>query len=129
MADHKDAHSPPDPVNHPPHYNTGGIEAIEVILDQFKNDYCLGAAYKYLHRCRYKGRLVQDLQKAIWYLEKRIEQEEIREDWGDSVEEKITHTVAHARTEMEESGYCYVCGLYHVNKPPCREKEKGAHDA
>lgn len=63
-------------VNHPQHY--GGennvYEAIKVIdawgLD---NDFYLGNAVKYLSRAGKKDNTVQDLKKAIWYIEKKIE--------------------------------------------------------
>lgn len=63
-------------VNHPNHY--GGkdnvYEAIKVIdawgLD---NDFYLGNAVKYLSRAGKKDNTVQDLKKAIWYIEKKIE--------------------------------------------------------
>jgi len=63
-------------VNHPSHY--GGednpYEAIKVIdawgLDK---DFYLGNAVKYLSRAGKKDNVVQDLKKAIWYIEKKIE--------------------------------------------------------
>jgi hypothetical protein len=62
-------------VNHPSHY--GGednpYEAIKVIdawdLDK---DFYLGNAVKYLSRAGKKDNVVQDLKKAIWYIEKKI---------------------------------------------------------
>jgi hypothetical protein len=61
-----------DPVNHPPHYTThpSGIEAIE--LCQHEN-FCIGNALKYLLRHQKKGEPVQDLRKAIWYIEREID--------------------------------------------------------
>lgn len=60
-----------DLVNHPPHYTKGNYEVIEVIED-WKLDYHLGNAVKYIARAEHKGNLVTDLQKAIWYLQRRI---------------------------------------------------------
>ena len=59
-------------VNHPPHYTThpSGIEAIE--LCQHEN-FCIGNALKYLLRHQKKGEPVQDLRKAIWYIEREID--------------------------------------------------------
>ena len=62
-----------DPVNHPKHYTDGRIEVIEYIED--KNlGFCLGNAIKYISRAgkKEKDKEVQDLRKAIWYLERRI---------------------------------------------------------
>ena len=61
-----------DMVNHPPHYTTGGIETIDYIeAKQF--GYHLGNAVKYISRAEHKGTYEQDLQKAIWYLNRAIE--------------------------------------------------------
>lgn len=62
----------PDMVNHPPHYNghPKNIEAIDVIED---NPYLnLGNAMKYLWRVSWgsKGKDIEDLDKAIWYIER-----------------------------------------------------------
>jgi hypothetical protein len=61
-------------VNHPKHYNHGTIEAIDVIED-WNLGFHLGTALKYISRCGHKGDeadAVQDLQKAVWYLEREI---------------------------------------------------------
>lgn len=61
-----------DPVNHPSHYGSGSIECIDYIEDMLTREefigYLRGNIAKYLHRWRYKGRPVEDLQKAQWYL-------------------------------------------------------------
>ena len=67
---------PTDSVNHPSHYTQGTIECIDAMVAAFgKNsvaDYCLINAFKYLWRSEHKnGR--EDLEKAIWYLKKRLE--------------------------------------------------------
>jgi hypothetical protein len=61
----------PDPVNHPSHYTTGGIETIDFIEAKSLN-YNLGNAVKYITRADHKGNRLQDLQKAKWYLEREI---------------------------------------------------------
>jgi len=65
-----------DLVNKPPHYNKGGVEAIDYIKQQLGKDfpaYLEGSAIKYIHRYKYKDQNIQDLQKAKWYIEKLIE--------------------------------------------------------
>lgn len=62
----------PDMVNNPPHYTTGGIETIDFI-EAKKLPYCLGNAVKYITRAQHKGNYVEDLKKAVWYLEREIE--------------------------------------------------------
>ena len=61
----------PDMVNHPMHYKVGGIETIDFI-EAKKFDYNLGNAVKYISRADHKGDRVQDLKKALWYVERAI---------------------------------------------------------
>jgi hypothetical protein len=60
-----------DPVNHPAHY-TGHPSGIEVIQITEHMNFCLGNAVKYILRCDAKGKPVEDLRKAVWYLEREI---------------------------------------------------------
>ena len=63
-----------DTVNHPPHYNNGGMECIDYIRQQLGDEfssYCQGNVIKYLHRWRYKNG-IEDLRKAEWYLNAMI---------------------------------------------------------
>jgi len=62
-----------DVVNNPDHYNTGSVEAIEAIQASMSpiefRGYLKGNTMKYLWRYDYKGKPLQDLQKASWYLD------------------------------------------------------------
>ena len=60
-----------DNVNNPSHYNTGTIEVIEVIED-WKLNFNLGNAIKYIGRCEHKNNKEEDIKKAIWYLEREL---------------------------------------------------------
>lgn len=63
-------------VNHPSHY--GGednpYEAIKVI-EAWDLDFCLGNVVKYISRAgkKNKDRLLEDLEKAAWYLNREID--------------------------------------------------------
>lgn len=63
-------------VNHPSHYATNGIECIDaMIASQGVNtvvNFCVCNAFKYIWRCTHKGKTLEDLQKAQWYLNKAI---------------------------------------------------------
>ena len=63
-----------DVVNNPSHYNTGEIECIDAIKESMPSvafkGYLKGNCMKYLWRYDYKGKQVEDLQKAGWYLQK-----------------------------------------------------------
>jgi len=60
-----------DPVNHPPHYKTGGVETIDFIEAKDLN-YRLGNVVKYVTRAEKKGNPIEDLKKARWYLDREI---------------------------------------------------------
>lgn len=66
-------------VNHPNHYNKGGIEAIDVI-EAWGLGFCLGNTVKYISRAGEKAeagmtieeKTLEDLKKASWYLTREI---------------------------------------------------------
>ncbi len=60
-----------DPVNHPNHYTSGGIETIDFI-EAKELDYNLGNVIKYITRADKKGKKLEDLKKAQWYLNRAI---------------------------------------------------------
>jgi len=62
-------------VNHPKHYNNGKIEVIDAIEDWLMG-FCDGNVIKYVARHRHKGKPIEDLKKAKWYLERLIQQYE-----------------------------------------------------
>lgn len=68
---------PRESVNHPAHY--GGAdnpyEAIKVI-EAWALGFCLGNTVKYISRAGKKGAALQDLQKARWYLDREIQNQE-----------------------------------------------------
>lgn len=73
----EDAQPAPDMVNHPPHYQSdNGIECIDAIRAALGRDgfvsYCTGNAIKYLWRD--KTDRVEDLRKAVWYLNRAIQE-------------------------------------------------------
>lgn len=63
-----------DPIN-PSWYKDGKVEVIEFIEDKDLG-YCLGNAVKYIARAGKKDptKEVEDLEKAKWYVERRIKQ-------------------------------------------------------
>ena len=62
-----------DIINHPNHYTDGTIETWDYIEDKNLN-YFLGNAVKYISRAgkKDKSKYVEDLQKAIAYLNNEI---------------------------------------------------------
>lgn len=61
-----------DNVNHPSHYTShpSGIECIQITEHM---DFCIGNAIKYLWRAGGKNDEVEDLKKAIWYIQRKID--------------------------------------------------------
>lgn len=60
-----------DPVNHPQHY-TGHPSGVECIQITEHMNFCLGNAIKYIWRCGQKGDAIEDLRKAVFYIEREI---------------------------------------------------------
>jgi len=73
-----------DPVAKPAHYNIGTIECIDYMKDNMPFvsflGYLEGNSKKYLHRWRYKGKPVEDLKKARWYLDRLIQEIETEQE-------------------------------------------------
>lgn len=69
-------------VDHPQHYNqkeikcskcSNYVECIDIVRHKNFN---IGNAIKYIWRCEDKGKKVEDLKKAIWYLQDEIDKEQ-----------------------------------------------------
>jgi len=73
------ANSINDPVNHPNHYTShpSGIECIDITRHMSFN---LGNAFKYIWRADLKGDSIEDLKKAVWYLNDEIKKRSIGSD-------------------------------------------------
>ena len=71
-----------DIINHPSHYTDGKIEVIEFIEDK-KLNYHRGNAIKYICRAGKKDpqKEIEDLQKAIWYINREIRNLKRRTKW------------------------------------------------
>ena len=67
-----------DNVNHPAHYNAGGVECIEAVKSALTREefhgYLKANAMKYIWRENYKGKNIEDLEKAVWYLNRCIKE-------------------------------------------------------
>jgi Protein of unknwon function (DUF3310) len=70
---YKELNTPqPDPVERPAHYtmHPSGIECIQITEHMGFN---LGNALKYIWRCDLKKDAVEDLRKAMWYINRELE--------------------------------------------------------
>lgn len=64
-----------DSVNHPKHYTNhpSGIECIQITEHMGFN---LGNAIKYIWRSDLKNDAIEDLKKAVWYVQREIDKRE-----------------------------------------------------
>jgi len=73
MNDKETIYTKKEFVDHPLHY--GGkdnpYETIKVI-EAWELDFCLGNTLKYISRAGKKDDQIQELEKALWYLERKI---------------------------------------------------------
>lgn len=74
-------------VNHPPHYTVGKVECIDALEAATTGllgieAVCTANAIKYLWRHQHKNG-IQDLRKAIWYIERLIQHYEQQEQSND----------------------------------------------
>ena len=89
-----------DSVNHPNHYNTGGIEVIDAIEAwDFGEGFNRGNAIKYIVRAGRKDKSteIEDLEKAGWYIQREIAR------------------MKQLRDVAKEQRTCYGCDLAHYN--------------
>lgn len=68
----------------PNHYNKG-IEVLQFI-DSWELDFTIGNVVKYVTRAPYKGTEIEDLEKAKYYLERRLEKLKTCTKHDDSVD-------------------------------------------
>ena len=69
----------PDMVNTPPHYKQYSFEPIDIITEVVKEyppeiGFHIGTVLKYLFRSPFKGKQLQDIEKAEYYLQRAIKE-------------------------------------------------------
>lgn len=67
----------PDVINKPPHYNKFSFQPIDIINEvtnyyEGSTAFYIGTVLKYLCRAPFKGKLLEDLKKANYYLTRAI---------------------------------------------------------
>lgn len=114
-----------DNVNPPTHYETGKFECIDVMVEtqgvEATQDFCVCNALKYVYRHKKKNGM-EDLQKAIWYLNKAVELAERNEKIGlDATANAISALMQQAysltesfkeKVKAEYPGVDTLCGYY-----------------
>lgn len=73
----KDMEEKKEMVNHPSHYNQGGMECIDGLIGAFGKKevatFCKINAMKYIWRLGHKDEEAQEIGKIKWYLDKYLE--------------------------------------------------------
>lgn len=109
-----------DNVNHPKHYETGKIECIEAMIETQGvaevQSFCVCNAFKYLWRHKRKNQL-EDVKKAIWYLNKFVELEAVQ---NDEKQTECRNRLHHAHFDTD---YCKMSGKSCENPNNCSYKE------
>lgn len=62
-----------DPVHKPQHYKAGDVYETIRVIEAWGLNYHLGNTVKYISRAGKKGDIVEDLEKARWYLDREID--------------------------------------------------------
>jgi hypothetical protein len=62
-----------DPINNPSHYAEGRQYEPIAVIEDWQLNYRLGNAVKYVSRAGRKQNAIEDLRKAVWYIEREIE--------------------------------------------------------
>jgi len=109
-------------VDHPDHYQSGDptYETINVI-EAWDLDFCLGNAIKYISRAGKKGDQIEDLEKAAWYINRKIEKlrndraaNTIKEDKGTRGSGVLCDKVGEDQQERHTRPYRYTATLGRV---------------
>ena len=78
MDTHKNPAKEDPEVVRPDHYTMGGIEVLDIMKAKLSKEkfegYLEGNVVKYMMRSAYKGKRVQDLAKARYYLDRLLEE-------------------------------------------------------
>jgi hypothetical protein len=95
MSKAKEQSSVVEKVNHPPHYKPGVYEVI-IVIEAHNLGFHIGNVVKYVLRAGSKpGEWeLEDLKKAQWYLNRRIEQLEQLEKIGKEQENTVNETTS-----------------------------------
>ena len=108
-------HNPADTVNHPKHYTSDdcGVEAIEVtsLLPA-----CISNAVKYVWRCGKKDEDLQELKKALWYINYSIDNDlpSFINELSDSLE--FQELIEKVKSHWVGNKYMFIDAVYWGNQ-------------
>lgn len=119
-----------DNVNHPSHYTDGKYETIEFIeRNQF--DYHDGNAIKYISRAGKKDpdKLIEDLEKALWYINRAADHKLIYDNHAITVhdyilDKKLSPPLASVVALIEAGGYQEAYSILKAEIERLKKEEK-----
>lgn len=107
-------------INAPPHYvESRTIQPITVLEDWFGNDPLLWQVGKYISRAGRKGDAVRDIQKAVWYLVRRLDRDHpgpvatkypvdvVLADWGYPADSHLGIALRELHLHVSSDGQMY----------------------
>jgi hypothetical protein len=108
-----------DNVNHPKHYTShpSGIECIEITEHL---NFCAGSAFKYIWRAELKEKTLEDLQKALFYVDREIKNKWFLPEFFRKLaccynpffpKEKLKMILKHETFEQKKLIFESLCGL------------------
>jgi hypothetical protein len=120
-----------DLINHPPHYNQGKIEVIDAIED-WGLDFHEANIVKYIARAKHKGDELENLQKALWYLNRLIGKKEAKKPFYQCEHQFVAVNNSDQSAPLRAvRAACIKCGYSHILEagfsPGSRSEEQAAH--
>lgn len=101
-----------DAVNHPSHYETNGIECFDAMVAsqgvEAAKNFCACNAFKYIWRYSHKNG-IEDLKKANWYINKRIELGQEKPQSQKSVSLKDVPSYTWNESKRSDIFICWKC--------------------
>ena len=103
-----------DNVNHPSHYNQGGIECIDALnamVTGYPDPVCAVLAWqvvKYIWRHPFKANPVEDLNKAQFYLDRLIQRTIVAGIADKKSEEQLASTTSSSTADVRTPSEAYL---------------------
>lgn len=88
-------------ISKPKHYNIHPSKVEQIEISEAMT-FCIGNAFKYVFRSEHKGTTIQDLKKAIWYLEHHLKLLAITEENFAERDKKIKKIIRHEKNHVKK---------------------------
>lgn len=117
-----------DMVNSPKHYSPGEHEVYKCLASWGLEDEAFAwNAAKYLARYKKKGDPVENLEKAIWYINKLIDKIKAKQALEKNLEARARANTPDPRAPLCTNGYCDTCSDQYVKGYELHHKDCRKH--